>query len=201
MRGFVSCWPSVLVIYLSVANAGVLERQQSLSDSIRLLDFTRELLRRAGRFQFGRPYTTYVDWILQKLDSVHLYVSAGQTLADKLDPDLLDALAGLGQSDGRSLTGDYMANWRYKPAAIPAYVRKNKIKPPIIDDDEELDEDFSASSYGGGYGGGHGGGYGYGGGYGGGDYGGGGHGGGGYGGHGGGSYGMDSSVTYFIVLF
>ena len=140
---------------------------------------------------------------------MYLYVSAGQTLAEKLDPDLLGALADLGSSNSlaRSTTSDY-SSWRYRPAAIPAYTRKSKTKghSATYDDEEDIDEEFSASSYGGGgYGGGGHGGHG-GGGYGGGGYGGGGHGGGGYGGggygggghggggYGGGSYGMDSSV-------
>lgn len=200
MKSSIKCWPGVLatilsISYLSAATA-ILEHHRSLTDSIRLLDITRGLLRRVGAVQFGHPY---LNWVVQKLDTIHLYVSAGQTLADKLDPDLVDALANFGneESQARSTTGDYFSSWRYRPAAIPAYVRKSKTKlnpaSSTHDDEEEDDEDYSASSYGGGGygGGGHGGG-----GYGGGGYGGGGHGGGGYGGggyggggHGGGGYG------------
>jgi hypothetical protein len=114
-----------------------------------------------------------LDWILQKLDTVHLYVSAGQTLAEKLDPDLLDALSGATES-GRSEENweprsssfdDYLNSWRRRPAAIPAYIRKSKTKLSD-DDEEELDEEYSASYQERGYygGGGHsGGGKGYGG--------------------------------------
>ncbi len=137
-----------------------------MADSIRFLDVTRGVLRKVGKVGWLSKLP-YLDWILQKLDTVHLYVSAGQTLAEKLDPDLLEALAGLagnGRSEPRSSFDDYVVSWRRKPAEIPAYVRKSKTK--LSDDEEELDEDYSASQdrgyykSGGSYGGGGQGGYG-----------------------------------------
>ena len=182
MKHFVACWSLVLLLATlsETRNADV---RRSLSDSVRLLGVARGFLRKISGSQ-------YVDWILEKLDSVHLYVSAGQTLAEKLDPDLLDWLADkLGarrssRADGRSTNSDYASSWRYRPAAIPAYIRK-KNKPSSYDEEEE-DEDYSASSYGGG---GHGG------------YGGGGHGGGGYGGggYGGGGYAVQILVIAIII--
>ncbi|XP_032785795.2 uncharacterized protein LOC116923439 [Daphnia magna] len=219
MKFFVTCWAClVLALVEGNENRGQPQRHQSLSDSIRLLDVTRGVLRKVTKIGF-LSRLPYVEWIVQKLDTVHLYVSAGQALAAKLDPDLLEALAGVAGSgrrereERRSTMNDYILNWRYKPAAIPAYIRKKS--KPIDDLDEEIDEDFSASHsshdrgyYGGGHGGGYGGGGYGGGGYGGGgyggggDYGGGGYGGGGHGGggHGGGSYGMDSSGKAFSIL-
>ncbi len=165
------CW-SCLLFVLANSTADddqvVPERRQSLADSIRFLDVTRGVLRKVGQVGW-LSRLAYLEWILQKLDTIHLYVSAVQTLAEKLDPDLLEALAGLagnGRSEPRmSSFDDYVISWRRKPAEIPAYVRKSKTK--LSDDEEELDEDYSASSQdrgyynsGGSYGGGGKGGYG-----------------------------------------
>lgn len=188
MKFLVTCWACLLLV-LAVTEGnehrGPPQRHQSLSDSIRLLDVTRGVLRKITKISFLSRFS-YVEWIQQKLDTVYLYVTAGQTLAAKLDPGLLDALTGVAgraeREERRSTMNDYVLNWRYKPAAIPAYIRK---KSKLSNDvEEEIDEDFSAShsndrGYYGGGGGGHGGGS-----YGGGGHGGGGYGGGGYGGGG-----------------
>lgn len=165
------CWPCLLLVLANSTaddDQVVPERRQSLADSIRFLDVTRGVLRKVGQVGWLSKLP-YREWILQKLDTVHLYVSAGQTLAEKLDPDLLEALAGLAAGNGRSEArmssfDDYVISWRRKPAEIPAYVRKSKTK--LSDDEEELDEDYSASQdrgyykSGGSYGGGGKGGYG-----------------------------------------
>lgn len=164
----ITCW-SCSLLALAAAdepNAGQVspERRQSLADSIRFLDVTRGVLRKVGQVGW-LPKLAYLEWILKKLDAVHLYVSAGQTLAAKLDPDLLEALAGVaenGRSEPRSSFDDYVVSWRRKPAEIPAYVRKSKTK--LSDEEEDFDEDYSASQdrgyykSGGTYGGGKGGG-------------------------------------------
>lgn len=169
----ICCWLSALAVAEEPnANELLPKRHQSLSDSIRLLDVTRGVLRKVTKVRWLSK-VPHLDWILQKLDTVHLYVSAGQTLAEKLDPDLLDALSGATES-GRSEENweprsssfdDYLNSWRRRPAAIPAYIRKSKTKLSD-DDEEELDEEYSASYQERGYygGGGHsGGGKGYGG--------------------------------------
>lgn len=137
--------------YLIVQSEG----QASLLTSVKILTSVKGWLQKAQDAHLGQPY---VDWILQKLNIVHLYATAGQALAEKLDPDLVGAIGNAiskrkkaDEDDMKRSAEDYISSWRYRPANIPAYVRKSKNKPGDEEDEEDL---HSASSHGGGYGGG-----------------------------------------------
>lgn len=150
----------VLLVIQQLASQSPVVGQESLLGSAKILTTVRGWLQRAQDAHLGQPY---VDWVLQKLNVANLYVSAGQALAEKLDPDLVDAIGNAisrrqisGDGSKRS-TDDYVSSWRYRPANIPAFVRKSKTKISPGDDEEEEDL-HPASSHGGSYGGGYGGG-------------------------------------------
>lgn len=52
-----------------------------LADSVRFISRVSGALRWVSEIGLGRPY---VDWILQKVDLLQMYVTAGSTLAERL---------------------------------------------------------------------------------------------------------------------
>lgn len=62
-------------VMLSAAHAA------QLSDSVRFFGRVGKILRWASKTGIGRPY---VDWVLDKVDSVQLYVEAGSSVAGQL---------------------------------------------------------------------------------------------------------------------
>lgn len=126
--------------------------RQQLSNAVKVLGLAKKLLHWVGDSR-----SIDVEWIVQKLSLIQLYVSAGSTFAERLDADLVDALLfGKSDYDGdgrRSVGNDYSSTWRYRPP-IPSFVRKSKtkLKPDFgINDDSSSsndDDDDLLGSYG-----------------------------------------------------
>jgi hypothetical protein len=152
----------VQVVENDVQVVGRAGRQQ-LSNAVKVLGFAKKLLHWVGDSR-----SIDVEWIVQQLSLVQLYVSAGSTFAERLDADLVDALlfgkSGGGESERGRSVNDYSSTWRYRPP-IPSFVRKSKTKlkdfgsddlsssGSIDDDDQDLLGSYghsSHSSYGGG---------------------------------------------------
>ena len=129
--------------------------RQQISNAVQILGLAKKLLRWFGESERS---TIDVEWIIQKLNLLQLYVSAGSAFAERLDADLVDTLifgnGDMSSGDGRRSINEYPSTWRYKPP-IPSFVRKGNTKLKPDEDDEDLLGSYghSHSSYGGGGGG------------------------------------------------
>ena len=70
-----------LVIIFIVVGSATAVWSGELADSVRFLGRVSGALRWVSEVGLGRPY---VDWILQKVDLLQMYVTAGASLAERL---------------------------------------------------------------------------------------------------------------------